>query len=109
MVFMCWTVEILNETVEKELDALPVDLKARFIRVVELIEIFGLESVGRPHIRHLKGPLWEMRMKGKSGIARSIYVTAKGKRVVVVRAFVKKTQKTPGREIRLALERTKEV
>lgn len=48
-------------------------------------------------------------MKGKDGISRAIYVTAKGSRVVVLRVFVKKTRKTPTREIDLALERAKEV
>lgn len=48
-------------------------------------------------------------MKGKDGISRAVYVTAKGRRVVVVRAFVKKTQKTPGREIEIALQRAREV
>ena len=62
-----------------------------------------------PHVKHLEGPLWEMRMKGKDGISRAIYVTARGWRVVVVRVFIKKTQKTPQREIDLALERAKEV
>jgi phage-related protein len=50
-----------------------------------------------------------MRLKGKDGIARAIYVTARGQRVVVVRVFVKKTQKTPRREIELALKRAKDV
>ena len=48
-------------------------------------------------------------MNGKDGISRAVYVTAKGRRVVVVRVFVKKTQKTPQREIDLALQRAKEV
>jgi len=47
-------------------------------------------------------------MKGKDGIARAAYVTATGRRVVVVRVFRKKTQKTPRREIDLALKRAKE-
>jgi len=50
-----------------------------------------------------------MRMKGKDGISRAIYITASGRHVVVVRVFVKKTQKTPRREIDLALERAKEI
>jgi len=50
-----------------------------------------------------------MRMRGKDGISRAIYVTARGRRVVVVRVFVKKTQTTPRREIELALKRAKEV
>ena len=62
-----------------------------------------------PYVKHLEGALWEMRMKGKDGIARAVYVTATGYRVVVVHVFVKKTQKTPRREIEIALKRAKEV
>jgi phage-related protein len=106
---MGWTIETLNDTVDKELEALPSDMRARFVRVSNLIETFGLERVGRPHVRHLEGRVWEIRMKGKDGISRALYVTATGNRVVVVRVFIKKTQKTPRREIELALERAKEV
>lgn len=55
------------------------------------------------------GPLWEMRMKGSDGISRALYVVVRGKRVVVVRAFIKKTKKTPSREVDMALNRAKEV
>ena len=48
-------------------------------------------------------------MKGKDGISRAIYITALGKRVVVVRVFSKKTRRTPDREIELALKRAKEI
>jgi len=106
---MSWTVETLNQTVDNELESLPLDMRARFSRVVELIETFGLNHVGLPHIKHLEGSLWEIRLTGKSGISRALYVTAKERRVVVVRVFVKKTQKTPRREIKLALERAKEI
>lgn len=106
---MTWIVETLNETVDEELEALPADMRARFVRVVSLIETLGLDRVGLPHVRHLEGPLWEIRMKGKDGISRALYVATTGKRVVVVRAFVKKTQKTPRREIELALDRAREV
>ncbi len=104
-----WTVETLNTTVDKELAALPVDMRARFVRICELIEAVGLERVGVPYIRHLTGPLWEMRMKGRDGISRALYVTVQRKRVVVVRVFIKKTRKTPRQEIDLALKRAKEV
>mgnify|MGYP004521345443 CR=1 FL=1 len=106
---MAWTVEFLDDTALAELEAMPSDIKARFARIVELIEGHGLERVGEPHIKHLQGKLWEMRMKGRDGIARSLYVTATGRRVVVLRTFAKKTQKTQRREIHLALERAKEV
>lgn len=106
---MGWTVETLNNTVDEELEALPADMRARFVRVSNLIETLGLERVGLPHVRHLRDRLWEIRMKGKDGISRALYVTATRKRVVVVRVFIKKTQKTPRREIELAFERAKEV
>jgi phage-related protein len=106
---MTWIVEVLDARVRDELEALPADTRARFRRIVELIQGHGLERMREPHIKHLEGPLWEMRMKGKDGISRAIYITAKGRRVVVVRVFVKKTQKTPRREIDLALQRAKEV
>jgi phage-related protein len=104
-----WIVELLDDRVRAELHALPADMKARFRRIVELIQGYGFDQVREPHVRHLEGSLWEMRMTGKDGISRAIYVTARGRRVVVVRVFVKKTQKTPRREIELALERAKEV
>jgi phage-related protein len=106
---MTWTVETLNELVDAELEALPADMRARFVYISGLIEEFGLERVREPHVRHLRGPLWEMRMKGRDGMSRALYVTAVGRRVVVVRVFIKKTQKTPTREIELALKRASEV
>ena len=106
---MRWTVETLNAVVDDEIAALPADLQARFLRIARMIEGVGLEHVGEPHVKHLDGKLWEMRMTGRDGIARALYVAASGRRVVVVRAFVKKTQKTPRREIDLALTRSKEV
>jgi len=104
-----WIVETLNNAVDAELEALPADMRARFVRIADLIATLGLEKVGKPHVDHIEGPLWEIRMKGADGIARALYVTAKGKRVVVLRVFVKKTQRTPRQEIELALKRAKEV
>jgi phage-related protein len=104
---MSWTVETLNETVDSEVDALPEDMRARLVRIAKLIEEKGLERVEEPHVKHLQGRLWEMRLRGRSGISRALYVTAVGKRVVIVRVFVKKTERTPQREIALALSRAK--
>jgi phage-related protein len=67
------------------------------------------KNVPKHQVKHLEGPLWEMRMKGKDGISRAVYVTAKRRRVVVIRVFVKKSQKTPRREIEIALQRAQEV
>ena len=106
---MSWRVSVFDSDVQAELDALPSDMRARLVRIVNLIETYGLENVGQPHVKHLQQSLWEMRMKGRDGISRAIYVTASGKRVVIVRAFIKKSQKTPQREIKLALQRAKEL
>ena len=101
--------ETLNDVVDAELEELPADMLARFHYISQLIGEFGLERVREPHVKHLRGTIWEMRMKGKDGISRALYVTAVGKRVVVVRVFIKKTPKTPSREIELALKRAKEI
>ena len=106
---MAWVVETLNETVDAELAELPADMRARLVRVAELIEQVGLPNVREPHVRHLRGQLWEIRLKGKAGIARALYVTAREQRVVIVRAFIKKTEKTPTGEIELGLLRAKEL
>jgi phage-related protein len=106
---MQWTVAFLNEEIKEALDTLPPDIRASFQRIVELIQANGLERIREPYLKHLEGPLWEMRLKGRSGIARAVYVTATGMRIVVVHVFAKKTQKTPRREIIQALKNAKEV
>jgi phage-related protein len=103
-----WRVELLDHRVEKELDALAQDVRQRFLRIAELIEQHGPAAVHEPYVKHLEGKLWEIRMKGKDGIARAVYVIAKGERVVVLHAFVKKTRKTPPRAMEIARERAKE-
>ena len=105
---MGWIVEILPAVVP-ELEALPEDMQARFQRIVAMIQASGLERMREPYVKHLEGSLWEMRMTGRDGISRAIYVTAIGQRVVVVRAFIKKTQKTPRSEIEIARRRAKEI
>jgi phage-related protein len=102
-----WKVEPLDEIVEDELLALPKDMQARFLRISELVETFGPHQVGMPHVRPLRDKLWEMRLTGKSGIGRAIYVAAARRRLVILHAFVKKTEKTPKRAIDMALARMK--
>ncbi len=106
---MTWTVETLGAVVDAEIAALPKDMQASFLRLAERIEALGLEPIGQPHVKHLQGKLWEMRFGGRDGIARAIYITAIGRRVIVVHAFVKKTQKTPQAALELAERRAKEI
>jgi phage-related protein len=70
---MTWRVEFLDEEVAAALSAFPADIRANFARIVQLIEGHGLERVREPYVKHLDGPLWEMRMKGRDGIARAAY------------------------------------
>ncbi len=103
-----WKVNILSASVSAELDVMPQDIRGRFSRIVSLIEEFGLDEVGMPHVRPLGNKLWEMRMKGRDGIGRAIYVVATGKQIFVVHAFIKKTQATPPAAIKLATQRARE-
>ena len=99
-----WSVEYLPAAVE-ERAALPVDMRARLARITEAIESAGLMHLPRGWVSPHGGKLWELRITGKDGIARAIYVTASEQRVVIVRIFVKKTQKTPLRELELGRQR----
>jgi phage-related protein len=104
-----WSFVFVNAEAQAELDSLPLDVRASFERIVRLVQVVGLERVHEPYIKHIEGPIWEMRLRGRDGIARALYVTATGRRVVILRVFTKKTQRTPRREIELARRRAEEV
>jgi phage-related protein len=106
---VAWRVEVLNETVAAEIAALPAHMQARFLRRAECIASAGPQSLGEPHVKHLEGKLWELRLTGRDGIARALCITATGRRVVVVRALVNKDRRTPRGEIELALRRSQEI
>jgi phage-related protein len=106
---MAWTVEVLNALVAEEIAALPAHMRARFVRLTGLIEQIGFEALPRDSVKHLDDKLWELRIVGRDGISRAIYVTATGRRMVILRVFIKKTQRTPSRELDLARQRAKEV
>lgn len=96
---------VLDPRAERELLALPAELQARFFRVAEMLEEFGPQRVGFPHIRPLGAKLWEMRMQGRDGIARAVYVAVRERRLLVLHVFVKKTEATPRQAIETALKR----
>lgn len=101
---MTWTVTLTAEA-EAELLAMPADIQARFLHVGELLAALGPQKVGMPHVRPLEGKLWEMRLTGRDGIARAVYVARTGRRLTVLHVFVKKTQKTPRKAIETAQAR----
>lgn len=99
-----WTIEYYSSQVEQEILNLPQGLLARYLRLAELWQEFGA-NLGMPHTRALHGGLFELRVKGNEGIARVFYCTEIGQRIIVLHSFVKKTQKTPPRELQIARER----
>ena len=99
-----WTVA-LHALAEPELLALPADMRARFLHIAEMLEDLGPQRVGLPHIRPLESKLWEMRIQGRDGIARAVYVAIQDRRLLVLHVFVKKTQTTPRSVITTALKR----
>ena len=99
-----WTVQF-HPASEPELRALPADMQARLLRVADMLEEFGPQRVGMPHVRPLEGKLWEMRAQGRDGIARAVYVAMHGRTLTVLHVFVKKTQATPRAAIETARKR----
>lgn len=105
---MSWTV-ILDERLESWLNDIPKDIKARIINIVDLLVEHGPQNVREPYVKHLQGKLYEIRAKGKDGIARVFYFAITGQRIVLLHGFIKKTQKTPKRELAIAVARMKEI
>jgi hypothetical protein len=69
---MQWRVECLDERVMAALGDCPADIRASFERIVAMIVAHGIERMRAPYVKHLEGPVWEMRMKGRDGIARGL-------------------------------------
>ena len=102
-----WCIELLAPAAA-ELAELPDDMKARFLRIGDLLTAEGPQRVGMPYVRPLGAKLWEMRLAGRGGIARAIYAALPERRLLVLHVFVKKTPATPRRAIDTALQRLKE-
>ena len=105
---MRWTVTFLSRRIEDEILALPAGFVARFIRYAERMEVFG-PDLGMPHTRAMGGGLFELRLKAAEGIAPVFYCTVIGQRIVFLHQFIKKTDKTPLKELEVARQRMKEL
>ncbi|HAT9088262.1 TPA: type II toxin-antitoxin system RelE/ParE family toxin [Legionella pneumophila subsp. pneumophila] len=105
---MSWIVEFYNESVEEAILTMPPKIQARMIKLLELIETHGA-NLGPPHKEAMGDGLFEIRAKAQEGIGRSLYCYMKGKHIVVLHAFVKKSAKTPKPDLQLALKRKREV
>ena len=105
---MPYSIEYFHPKVLAEIEAWPADIVADYARIVELLMEHG-PNLGLPHSRTLGDALFELRPRGKSGIGRAFYCFLIGRRALVLHAFVKKSQQTPDRELKLARKRLKEV
>jgi phage-related protein len=105
---MAFEIEYFHERVLAEIESWPVDVLADYARLVELLAEHG-PSLRLPHSRAFGDGLFELRPRGRSGIGRAFYCSMSGRRVVVLHAFIKKSQQTPDRELKLARKRRKEL
>jgi phage-related protein len=103
-----WSVTFYSQKLEVEILRLPAGAVARFLRYAERMEIYG-PDLGMPHTRAMGDELFELRLKAVEGIARVFYCTLVGRRIVMLHQFVKKSQKTPPKELDIARKRMKEV
>lgn len=105
---MNWKVTFYSADLEGEILDLPAGFLARFLRYAERMEVFG-PDLGMPHTRAMGGGLFELRLKAAEGIARVFYCTVVDRRIVMLHQFVKKSDKTPRKELDIAHKRMKEV
>ena len=109
---LLWDVEYVidyyNEGVEQAVLTLPDTLAARYVVLTRRMVAVG-PNLGEPHTKSMRDGLLELRLKGTEGIARVFYCTQVGRRIVMLHSFVKKTQRTPPRELEIAMNRMKEV
>ena len=105
---MVYRIDYFHQRVVAEIEAWPVDVLADYARLIELLAQHG-PSLRLPHSKAFGDGLFELRPRGHSGIGRAFYCFLLGKRIVVVHAFIKKTQETPDKELKLARKRVKEL
>jgi phage-related protein len=105
---MNYTIEYFHKRVKAEIESWPDGILADFARIVELLMEFG-PHLRMPHSRAMGDGLFELRLRGREGIGRAFYCFVIDQRIVILNAFVKKTQETPMQELRTARKRMKEV
>lgn len=105
---MRYIIDFYNTRVEDNILALPPTLLARYFNLADRMIIHGA-NLGEPHTKAFGNGLFELRLKSSEGIASVFYCTLVNYRIVMLHSFVKKTQKTPPRELRIAENRLKEM
>ena len=105
---MNWTITYYSESVQAEILASPAGFLARYLRYSDRMELYG-PDLGMPHTRAVGGGLFELRIKAAEGIARILYCTMIGRKIMILHQFIEKTNRTPPKELALARQRMKEV
>ena len=105
---MSWKVTFYSERVEEQTLRFPAGILAHLVHILELIEEFG-PDLGKPHTAPMGKGLFEIRAKGREGIGRSLFCTVKGKEIIILHSFIKKTQRTPKKELDIARKRMKDL
>jgi phage-related protein len=105
---MKWQINFYNEKVKSDTHLFPKKILAKVFHIFDMIEEIG-PNLGKPHTDSFGDGLFEVRAKGEEGIGRSLFCYAKGKNIVVLHSFIKKTQKTPKKDLDIALARKKEI
>ena len=105
---MEYEIRYYSDAVIEGILALPDTLAARYLLLTRRMVAVG-PNLGEPHTKAMGHGLFELRLKGAEGIARVVYCTQVGRRIVMLHSFVKKSGRTPTRELDLALIRMKEV
>ena len=105
---MAWEIEYFNDKLSNQILKLPTGILARYLHVIDIMQEFG-PNLGMPHTRSLGDRLFELRVKSKEGIGRVFYCTKIKNRIIVLHLFIKKTKKTPGKELQIARKRLTEV
>lgn len=105
---MNYSIEYFHSHVKAEIESWPRGILADYARIAELLMEFG-PNLRMPHSRALGGGLFELRACGREGIGRAFYCFVVNQRVVILHAFVKKTQDIPEKELRISRRRMKEV
>jgi len=104
---MKYTIEYFHARVKDDIESWPDGILANYARLVELLVEFG-PNLRLPHSRAMGDGLFELRPRGSEGIGRALYYFVVDQRIVMLHAFLKKTQETPDKELRLARKRMKE-
>lgn len=104
-----WDIELYaskdgRELMAEFLDSLPVKHRAKALWEIELLAVHG-PDLTMPYVKHIDSELWELRIKYASDISRIFYFIHIQGKIVLLHGFLKKTQKTPPKEIEIARNR----